>query len=76
MSTHAVRYGRDNLIAVKVTNARTNELGCGGITRPVMLWSPEPTAEGEVAEPVVEPAPAAEQPAAGQQPDPGPSVPQ
>jgi hypothetical protein len=74
--THAVRYGRDNLIAVKVTNARTNELGCGGITRPVMLWSPEPTAEGEVAEPVVEPAPAAEQPAAGELPDPGPSVPQ
>lgn len=51
--THAVRFGRDNLIAVKVTNERTNELGTGGITRPVMVWSPAPTAE--------EPAPAAEE---------------
>ena len=48
--THAVRFGRENLIAVKVTNMVTNEIGAGGITRPVMVWSPEPAAE----EPVVE----------------------
>jgi len=39
--THAVRYDRENLVAVKVTNARLNEVGCGGITQPVMIWSPE-----------------------------------
>ncbi len=38
--THAVRFGRANLIAVKVVNEETNELGTGGITRPVMIWSP------------------------------------
>ncbi|MGI5820303.1 MAG: DUF4838 domain-containing protein, partial [Armatimonadota bacterium] len=43
--THAVRFGRDNLIAVKVTNEKTNELGAGGITRPVMVWSPAGGAE-------------------------------
>jgi len=48
--THAVRFGRENLIAVKVTNMVTNELGAGGITRPAMVWSPEPAAD----EPAVE----------------------
>jgi len=38
--THAIRYERENLVCVKVTNAVVNELGCGGITRPVMIWSP------------------------------------
>ncbi len=40
--THAVRFERDNLVCVKVTNNRLNELGTGGITRPVMVWSPKP----------------------------------
>jgi hypothetical protein len=38
--THAVRFGLDNLVAVKVTNDRLHELGTGGITQPVMIWSP------------------------------------
>ena len=38
--THAIRYERENLVCVKVTNAVVNELGCGGITRPAMIWSP------------------------------------
>ncbi len=49
--THAIRYERENLICVKVTNQVVNELGAGGITRPVMIWSPareqEPAAEPE-----------------------------
>lgn len=47
--THAVRYDRENLIAVKVTNNRLNELGCGGITQPVMIWSPERPKPGSEA---------------------------
>ncbi len=38
--THAVRVGQENLIAVRVVNRRLNELGTGGITQPVMIWSP------------------------------------
>lgn len=38
--THAVRFGHDNLVAVKATNRKLNELGTGGITQPVMIWSP------------------------------------
>lgn len=57
--THAVRYDRENLIAVKVTNKHVNELGCGGITQPVMIWSPErETPAVTEAAPAAEPAPA------------------
>lgn len=52
--THAVRFGRENLIAVKVTNEKTNEIGTGGITRPVMIWSPDATHEEAAAEPAPE----------------------
>lgn len=48
--THAVRYERENLVCVKVTNRVLNELGTGGITRPVMIWSPaseQPSAQDE-----------------------------
>ncbi|MGC9318872.1 MAG: DUF4838 domain-containing protein [Armatimonadota bacterium] len=45
--THAVRFGRENLICVKVTNEELNEIGTGGITRPVMIWSPAPAGETE-----------------------------
>lgn len=50
--THAIRFGRENLFAIKVTNNVTNELGTGGITRPVMIWSPnpEPVAEENAEE--------------------------
>lgn len=45
--SHAIRYGRENLFCLKVVNEELNELGCGGICRPAMLWSPasEPAAE-------------------------------
>ncbi len=45
--THAVRFGHDNLVAVKVVNEQLNELGTGGITQPVMIWSPKPQPEVE-----------------------------
>ncbi|MFW5868205.1 MAG: DUF4838 domain-containing protein [Armatimonadota bacterium] len=54
--SHAVRFGRANLIAVKVTNEVTNELGAGGITRPVMLWSPAPSSDEPAEEPTAEDA--------------------
>ena len=38
--TSVVRFGQPNSIAVKVTNRELNENGTGGITAPVMLWSP------------------------------------
>ncbi len=37
--TNAIRWGEPNLIAVKVTNVKVNELGTGGIVKPVMLWA-------------------------------------
>ena len=43
--THAVRLGQPNLICVKATNVRTDELGTGGIHKPVMIWSPAPQPE-------------------------------
>ena len=36
----AVRYEEPNVIAVKITNRRLDEIGTGGITAPVMFWSP------------------------------------
>lgn len=41
-ATEAVRFGKPNTIAVKITNKRLNELGTGGIVAPVMFWSPRP----------------------------------
>ncbi len=64
--THAVRFGRQNLIAVKVTNDELNELGTGGITRPVMVWSPA-SEEPEAQQPEAQ-QPEAQQPEA-QQPE-------
>jgi hypothetical protein len=39
-ATETVRFGEMNFLAVKVTNVELNELGTGGITAPVMFWSP------------------------------------
>ena len=39
-ATEAVQSGADNVVAVKITNKQLNELGTGGITAPVMFWSP------------------------------------
>ncbi|MCX7704710.1 MAG: DUF4838 domain-containing protein [bacterium] len=36
-----IHYGKENLIAVKVTNKKLNELGTGGITAPVMFYMQE-----------------------------------
>jgi len=43
-ASDAVRFGEINRVAVRVTNARLNELGTGGITAPVMFWA---TSESE-----------------------------
>ena len=40
-ATECVRFGEPNTIAVKVTNKALNEIGTGGITAPVMFWSPK-----------------------------------
>ncbi len=40
-ATSLVRFGAPNTIAVKITNRRLNEQGTGGITAPVMFWSPK-----------------------------------
>ncbi len=37
-----VRIGRPNTVAVKIINHRLSEIGTGGITAPVMFWSPKP----------------------------------
>ncbi|MGD9498063.1 MAG: DUF4838 domain-containing protein, partial [Armatimonadota bacterium] len=66
--THAIRYERPNLIAVKVTNERVNELGCGGITRPVMLWSPARERPQGGHEQISEQAPGEQAPAEQPQP--------
>ena len=39
-ATGAVRFGESNTVAVKITNKEQNEVGTGGITAPVMFWSP------------------------------------
>jgi hypothetical protein len=39
--TKVIRFDRPNFIAVKITNRVVDELGTGGITAPVMLWSPK-----------------------------------
>lgn len=41
LATPLVRFGAANTIAVKVTNQDLNEVGTGGITAPVMFWSPK-----------------------------------
>jgi len=37
--TDFVNWGKENFIAVKITNERLNELGTGGITAPVMFYA-------------------------------------
>ncbi len=39
--TDLVRFDRPNTIAVKIINRRLSEIGTGGITGPVMFWSPK-----------------------------------
>ena len=39
--TDAARFGEPSSVAVRITNKRLNELGTGGITAPVMFWSPK-----------------------------------
>jgi len=39
-ATGILAPGRENVVVVKVTNFRLNELGTGGITGPAMIWSP------------------------------------
>ncbi|MCM8814601.1 MAG: DUF4838 domain-containing protein [Candidatus Omnitrophica bacterium] len=39
--TDFVQFGKENFIAVKITNEKLNELGTGGITAPVMLYAQE-----------------------------------
>jgi hypothetical protein len=36
-----VRFGEVNTIAVKILNRKLSEIGTGGITAPVMFWSPK-----------------------------------
>jgi hypothetical protein len=40
-ATDAVRFGRLNTLAVKITNLKLNEIGTGGIVAPVLFWSPK-----------------------------------
>ncbi|MGC9066383.1 MAG: sugar-binding domain-containing protein, partial [Candidatus Ratteibacteria bacterium] len=37
--TNSVNWGRENFVAVKITNKILNELGTGGITAPVMFYA-------------------------------------
>ena len=39
--TESARPGKENLVAVRVRNAKLNELGTGGITAPVFFWTPK-----------------------------------
>ena len=39
-ATGALRAGAANTVAVRILNEELNEIGTGGITAPVMLWSP------------------------------------
>ena len=40
-ATKAIRPGEQNVIVVKVSNRKVDELGTGGITGPAMLWAGE-----------------------------------
>jgi len=40
-ATPHARFGEHNTVAVKITNLQQNEVGTGGITGPVMFWSPK-----------------------------------
>lgn len=42
-ATDAVLPGKENVVAVRVTNKTLNEVGTGGITAPVMFWTPAET---------------------------------
>jgi len=42
--SEVVRFGERNVVAVEITNRKLNELGTGGITAPVMFWSPKSAA--------------------------------
>ena len=44
--TAAVRFGKPNTVAVKITNSELNEIGTGGIVAPVMFWA-EATGDGK-----------------------------
>jgi len=48
-ATAAVRPGEENLVAVRVRNAKLNEIGTGGIVAPVFFWTPK-AAEHEAEE--------------------------
>jgi len=39
--TDAVQPGKPNVVVVRVTNTKLNELGTGGITAPVFFWTPK-----------------------------------
>jgi len=40
-ATDAVAFGEENVVVVKITNERLNELGTGGITAPVIFYTPK-----------------------------------
>jgi len=44
--TPAVRFGKPNTVAIKITNSELNEIGPGGIVAPVMFWA-EATGDGK-----------------------------
>jgi hypothetical protein len=41
--TESVRLDKDNLVVVRVRNAKLNELGTGGICSPAFFWTPKKT---------------------------------
>jgi hypothetical protein len=52
-----VKPGQENVVALRVTNKKLNEVGTGGITAPVFFWSPneeghKPTWGGEDVTPL------------------------
>ena len=52
--TDAMRFGEPSYVAVRITNKRLNELGTGGITAPVMFWSPRSDQDLEAVFPAQE----------------------
>lgn len=47
-ATNALKPGEENIFIILLTNDKLNELGTGGITGPVMIWSPkDPNAKPE-----------------------------
>jgi hypothetical protein len=55
--TEAVAPGRENVVSVRVTNMKLNEVGTGGIVAPVFFWVPseaghKPTWGGEEVTPI------------------------